>query len=459
MNLTVNTPTNKPRKERLYRLVLIFSVITIFVFICAYMISGLLMIKRQHSALFQEKLRAGRITLNHFVNNAVGPLLQNDTLSLNTLLKEAASVDGVIYAAIVDKKKVVRAHTNPVLIGTPFGGVGAGREQTREGDTASVNYTLPTGEHVVELSRPVTFMRKNLGSVYVGLSLTVITAEVEKEISSSVRSMVYSGIVMLLILMGAALFLSIPLRRELSAEAVPTPQEPELSCQPCRPMAVQKSPEVCSPENMDTEQIGLVNPYKEEITRNQVTVLFAGIKGFKSYAEARGPQEVLDDLNEYLSIATNSIVEFGGYVDKFIGDAVIAVFGNSPLQVDHSERAVAAAVAIQDGLQTAGTGGNPLLSRVGIGISSGVVLSGHIGSDVKKEFTFIGESFKVAYSLNVMAGPGEIIMSKDVYQSIEQYVTVEPLAPREMGQKTEPWENFRLVKMIDRKDYGRGLAR
>jgi adenylate cyclase len=345
------------------------------------------------------------------------------------------------------------------LIGTPFGGVKTGREQTRDGDTASVDYTLPTGEHVVELSRPVTFMKKNLGSVYVGLSLNTINTEVEKEISSSVRSMVYSGIVMLLILMGAVLFLSIPLRRELSAEAVPTSQELELSYQPCQPMARQKSLEVCTPENMDTEQIGLVNPYKEEITRNQVTVLFAGIKGFKAYAEERGPQEVLDDLNEYLSIATTSIVEFGGYVDKFIGDAVIAVFGNSPLQVDHSERAVAAAVAIQDALQTAGTGGNPLLSRVGIGISSGVVLSGHIGSDVKKEFTFIGESFKVAYSLNVMAGPGEIIMSKDVYQSIEQHVSVEPLAPREMGQKTEPWENFRLIKMVDRKDYSRGLAR
>ena len=132
MNLTVNPPANQPRAERLYRLVLIFSVVMIFVFIFAYLISSLLMIKRQHSALFEEKLRAGKITLNHFVNNAGLPLAQNDTLSLNTLLKGAASVDGVIYAAIVDKKKVVRAHTNPVLIGTPFGGVKTGGEQTRE---------------------------------------------------------------------------------------------------------------------------------------------------------------------------------------------------------------------------------------------------------------------------------------------------------------------------------------
>jgi class 3 adenylate cyclase len=88
---------------------------------------------------------------------------------------------------------------------------------------------------------------------------------------------------------------------------------------------------------------------------------------------------------------------------------------------------------------------------------SGVVLSGHIGPDVKRTLTFIGESFKVAYSLNVMAGTGEIIMSKDVYQSVEQNVSVEPLAPREMAQRTEPWENFRLIKMIEKKDYSRGI--
>jgi class 3 adenylate cyclase len=101
---------------------------------------------------------------------------------------------------------------------------------------------------------------------------------------------------------------------------------------------------------------------------------------------------------------------------------------------------------------------NPLLSKVGIGISSAVVLSGHIGPDVKRTLTLIGESFKVAYSVNVMAGPGEIIMSKDVYQSVEQNVSVEPLAPREMAQRTEPWENFRLIKLIEKKDYSRGIS-
>lgn len=316
-------------------------------------------------------------------------------------------------------------------------------------DIVSATYALPTGERVLDLSKPVIFMKRTLGSVHVGFSQNVINSAVNKESFSSARSMFYLGIAMMMILIGAAFFLCIPLRRELMAEGEALQIA---SGQPCEPEAAAKNPAYEAADSMGGEQVGLLNPYKKKITRNQVAVLFAGIKGFKAYAEARDPQQVLDDLNQYLSMATGCIIEFGGYVDKFIGDAVIAVFGNSPFLADHSERAVSAAVAIQEALRN-GNSTNPLLSKVGIGISSGVVLSGHIGPETKKTFTFIGESFKVAYSLNVMAGPGEIIMSKDVYQSVEQFVSAEHLAPREMVQRTEPRENFRLIEMIEKKEY------
>jgi adenylate cyclase len=447
--------THEKKKKRLYRLIWTFSILTICAFILSFLLSNLLVTKQQHSLLYEEKLRSGRITLNQFVNNAVMPLVQDDTLSLNALLKEATSVHGLIYVAIVDKTSLIRAHTDSAKIGKIFVESANGTKKGQDADIVSATYVLPTGERVLELSKPITFMKRTLGSVYVGFSQNVINSEVNKEISASVRSIFYLGIVMLMLLIGAAFFLCIPLKRELTAEgealqvAAEPPGEPEVAVKVQAPGA---------PDDTDNEQVGLLNPYKEEITRNQVTVLFAGIKGFKAYTETRDPQQVLDDLNQYLSMAMGCIVEYGGYIDKFIGDAVIAVFGNSPLLADHSERAVSAAVAIQDALRNGASGGNPLLARVGIGISSGVVLSGHIGSEAKKAFTFIGESFKVAYSLNVMAGPGEIIMSKDVYQSVEQYVSVEPLAPREMAQRTEPWENFRLIKMIEKKDYSRGIS-
>jgi adenylate cyclase len=195
-----------------------------------------------------------------------------------------------------------------------------------------------------------------------------------------------------------------------------------------------------------------VNSQPSKITRNQVTVLFAGPKGFKAHADTRDTEEVLRDLNEYFTIATSSIVDYGGYIDKFVGDAVIGVFESALLRTDHTERAVRAAVAMQNALRHASKNGNQLLRMVGIGISAGVVLSGHIGSHAKQEYTFIGESFKVAYSLNVMAGPGDIVMSRDVYQLIEHMVSVEPLPPRETMDRTEPWENFRLQNIVETKN-------
>ncbi|HME42122.1 MAG TPA: adenylate/guanylate cyclase domain-containing protein [Syntrophorhabdales bacterium] len=457
MGLASNLRAHEYRKKRLYRVVWTFSILTIAAFVFSFLISNLLITRQQQSLLYQEKMRSVRITLSQFVNNAAVPLAQNDVLTLNTLLKEAtSSISGLLYVAIVDQKNVIRAHTDPAKIGKIFEESLNGGKRSRDADISTATYILPTGERVLELSRPVMFTKKNLGSVYLAISRNVINGEINKQISASVRSMFYLGIALLMLLVGAAFFLCMPLKRELTAEGEALQLASE---QPCESQAGGKNGVPCTSDLVEGEPANLLNPYREEITRTQVTVLFAGIKGFKAYTEARDPQEVLDDLNQYLSVATDCIVAYGGYVDKFIGDAVIAVFGNTPLWADHSERAVSAAVAIQEALQNAAGNGNPLLSKVGIGISSGVVLSGHIGTEEKKAFTFIGESFKVAYSLNVMAGPGEIIMSKDVYQSVEQNVSVEPLAPREMAQRTEAWENFRLIKLIERKDYSRGLSR
>ena len=86
---------------------------------------------------------------------------------------------------------------------------------------------------------------------------------------------------------------------------------------------------------------------------------------------------MVEDLNEYFAIATQCVLEYGGYVDKFIGDAVLAVFGVPIAHANHAERAVRAMVALQRQLrERAGQSHNVLLSKIGIGINSGVVASG-----------------------------------------------------------------------------------
>jgi adenylate cyclase len=185
------------------------------------------------------------------------------------------------------------------------------------------------------------------------------------------------------------------------------------------------------------------------LDRTHVTVLFVGVKGFKTYADTREPGQVILEMNDYHALATETIRRFGGEVDKFVGDAVIGVFQRTVLSPDHIERAVRSAAALQESLRQAAGNGNPLYSQIGIGISSGVALAGHLAAAVAGEPLYIGESFKAAYLLHVMSAPGEIVISRDVFQVVEGSVIVEPLPPREMMERTEPWENFRLVRVRD----------
>jgi len=401
------------------------SAVMILLVLLPLLVFGFFMVNRQKDILYQERMKAGKIILNRMVKSAAIPLLGDDALSLNTLVKEAMIMDGLLYVIIVDDREIIKAHTDPTKIGLAYNEFKNTEKIVKDENIAYVTHTLPSGVGIVNLSSPVSFANKTIGSAHVGLSLDYINKEVRQETLSLIQSIFYVSLFIVTIVMGTALFLSKRSYRQI-AESILSSQENPL------------------------------NPFLPEMKRNQVTVLFAGIKGFKAYAYARDPEEVLKDLNEYFAVATRCISDFGGHIDKFVGDAVIGVFGDSPVLADHTERAVRSAVAIQQALETAGKKGNPLLCKVGIGISSGVVLSGQIGSQMKKEYTFIGESFKAAYSLNLMAGPGEIIISKDVYQLIENSVSVEPLPPSEMTQKTGPWENFRLQRIAESKSYGQG---
>jgi adenylate cyclase len=423
----------------LYALTITACIIVLFIF-------SQFTLKMQSDLLYQEKIQAGKIRLSHFVNNAAMPLLDNDVLSLNVLMKEAKSIDGVLYVAIVDNKGTVKAHTDIGKIGSTFGKFEKSNQPVRDDGTVMVTYQIPDGTRVLDLSRPVNFMKNRLGEVHVGLSF--IDGEVKKEMSGLIRDFVLLGLVLLEILLCSALALLFWLRKvQLYGPTALSDQSTENE----QLYSGDEAAAITSCGSFDdTTSYSSAGPHglsMSEMNQNHVTVLFAGIKGFKAYAEINDHQKLMEDLNDYLSLATVCIKKYGGYIDKFVGASIVAVFGNAAHEANHTERALNAAVAMQKALQDSGKNGNPLLLKVGIGITSGVVLSGCIGLPAQKEHVFIGESIKMAYSLNVMAGPGEIVMSRDAYRMIEHLVTVEPMPPREVMRRTEPWENFRLLKM------------
>jgi adenylate cyclase len=179
--------------------------------------------------------------------------------------------------------------------------------------------------------------------------------------------------------------------------------------------------------------------------KNEATIVFTDIRGFTSYSEANEPETVVERLNEYFEIATRSIQDYGGYVDKFIGDAVLGVFGVPIYHQDHVARAVRAALDMQTKFHQEQEHGKDILQSVGIGINTGIVVSGNIGSANKMEYTVIGDSVNVASRLNGLAKSGEIIISKSVFEHLTDLLDVEALSPQAVKGKSEPVETFKVL--------------
>jgi adenylate cyclase len=151
----------------------------------------------------------------------------------------------------------------------------------------------------------------------------------------------------------------------------------------------------------------------------RVTVLFADIKGFVRFTENHSSEEVVDVLNRIFPLLTSVIFEYGGTFDKFIGDAVMAFFGAPVAQEDDAGRAVEAArrmqLAFTEAAPSAGFASGEI--ALGIGIHTGEVIVGNIGSDTIMDYTVVGDAVNVAQRLQEEAWPGQVLLSQATFEA------------------------------------------
>jgi class 3 adenylate cyclase len=160
-------------------------------------------------------------------------------------------------------------------------------------------------------------------------------------------------------------------------------------------------------------------------TRRNLSILVSDIRGFTEMAERMEPEELVDALNQYFTALTEVIFSHGGTLDKYLGDGILAFFGDPIPFEDHAERAVAAAFGTQEVLER-------LRSKwmlkydeeltVGIGISTGYVTVGNIGSEDRIEYTVIGNHVNVASRLANSAQPGQILVTDRTMAAVKDYV-------------------------------------
>lgn len=163
-------------------------------------------------------------------------------------------------------------------------------------------------------------------------------------------------------------------------------------------------------------------------------MLFVDVRGFTSLAERLPPTEVMQRLNRFYSLASNTIFDYDGTLDKLVGDQVMAFFGAPLYTEDHPKRAVQAALRIISGMNSL-AGGEPL--HVGAGIATGEAFVGNVGEGAVTDYTVLGDTVNVAARLQGAAASGEILVTEETYGYVESEFPNAPCRELDLKGKSD----------------------
>ncbi|RMF28597.1 MAG: PAS domain-containing protein [Chloroflexi bacterium] len=185
--------------------------------------------------------------------------------------------------------------------------------------------------------------------------------------------------------------------------------------------------------------------------RRIITVLFADIRGFTRFSEANPPERVVEVINNYLALAEGAVRYHRGIVDKYMGDAVMALF-NTPLleEGEHAWRAVQAAWGLQEAV-AAYHQRIPPEERLfmGIGVCTGEAVVGNVGTEDRMEYTAIGDTVNVAKRLQENARPGQVLLCRRTWEAVRDRVRVKALpAVRVKGRQTVT-QIYELIGLVE----------
>ena len=177
-----------------------------------------------------------------------------------------------------------------------------------------------------------------------------------------------------------------------------------------------------SPAVVDEIVKGSVSADENQIRAMEVSILFADISGFTTVSETKAPEEVAEFLSHFFSCAVESIFAYGGTLDKFIGDAVMAFFGAPLAQDDHADRAVLTGLMLQrlvgDWNEERAKAGLEEV-KVRVGINSGPAVVGNVGTEKRVDYTVLGASVNIASRIESgVAKPGQVVISSHTLERV-----------------------------------------
>lgn len=187
--------------------------------------------------------------------------------------------------------------------------------------------------------------------------------------------------------------------------------------------------------------------YESSLLANELveaSIVFVDICGFTTISEQQPPDVVVHLLNKYFDVIVEVIIAEGGYVDKFMGDAVLAVFRDDK----HLERALRAALAVHARIESIGDSGVPgFLPKVSIGVNTGDVISGNVGSAKLRrfDFTVIGDVVNVAQRLQSTAKGGQVLVTENTFEKARALFTGRKIGEFVLKNKAKPVTLYDVV--------------
>lgn len=181
------------------------------------------------------------------------------------------------------------------------------------------------------------------------------------------------------------------------------------------------------------------------------TVFFADIRGYTSFSEDKSPEYIIEVLNEYFSEAVEIVIKYGGYIDKFIGDCIMAAWGVPMVnETEDAIKAVSCAVEIQNLVKAKDRSffrGKAEKLKVGFGMHTGDLVAGNLGSSRRMDYTVIGDTVNLAACLEGVSEAGEIIITEDTFKHLDDRFIVEARESVKVKGKIKPINIYNVSGM------------
>jgi len=413
---------------------------------------ALLLLEQSSEALELEARKRGQFLAESLARNARDPMLLEDDLVLGQVIETVAQESEVLVARVVDPQGQILMSSRPA---------DTGRQARLAGDEAQTIQIH--GSNLVVASR-MSFGEVDLGEAQVVLDLDAIVGSVlqraRRDVFLASGALLLVGVLFAIAVSGRITRPLVRLRMAVRALAagdtsarveVTTRDEIAVLARAFNEMGeslnekrkIETAFRRYVSDHVLQEVVDRGEAVQLQGERREVTVLFIDIRGFTQISSSIGPERLVGFLNEAFELITNRLLDHGATVDKYLGDAILAYMGAPISSSDHAERAVASAIAIQRSVAERNQGAEALgepFERLdlGIGIQTGPVVLGNIGSELKMDYTAIGDPVNVANRLQKLAGPGEILITEDVANHLGSRLELKSLGTRELEGRDGP---------------------